>query len=229
MISGSTVTLTLSPAVVNGDTATIAYTVPGMNPVQDVAGNDAASLPDTAVTNNTAPSGGGSLTLLPNGDGAITPSGTIAASGTVSLFDAINDTIAAADDGTTYVKNNNKTSGSYFAQLADTPASFGSMLALSIDIRARTTGIVDDQTTLYAQVFQADGVTPLTNEASIATNPGPGGFTTIAGIPFTGLVAGTKALWDGAQVRLRWAYTAVGTQDTTQIRLTAVEVDGTFY
>ena len=63
---------------------------------------------------------------------------------------------------------------------------------------------------------------------TVATNPGLTAFTTISGVSFTGLVGGTKALWDGAQVRLRWAYTAVGTQDTTQIRLTAVEVDGTF-
>ena len=48
----------------------------------------------------------------------------------------------------TYVKNNNKTSGSYFAQLTNTPANFGQMLTLTLDVRARTTGRVDDNTVL---------------------------------------------------------------------------------
>ena len=226
-VTGSTVVLTISPAAVNGEVITLSYTK-GTNPIEDLAGNDADNLTDAAVTNNTPPPGGGSLTLRPNGDGAITPAGTIAPSGTVTLFDAIDEPVATSDNGTTYVKNNNKTSGSYFAQLTDTPAAFALMQSLTIDVRARTTGAVDDQTTLFAQVFQANGVTPLTNEVSVATNPGPGGFVTISGVTLTGLTGGSKAIWDGAQLRLRWAYTAVGTQDTTQIRVSAVELDGTF-
>ena len=97
------------------------------------------------------------------------------------------------------------------------------MATLRVDVRARTTGAVNSQTTLFAQVFQADGVTPLTSEVSVATNPGPGGFVTISGVSLTGLVGGSQAIWDGAQLRLRWAYTAVGAQDTTQIRVSAVK------
>ncbi len=113
----------------------------------------------------------------------------------MTLFDAIDEPVATSDDGTTYVRNNNKTSGSYFAQLTDTPAAFALMQSLTIDVRARTTGAVDDQTTLFAQVFQANGVTPLTNEVSVATNPGPGGFVTISGVTLTGLTGGSKAIW----------------------------------
>ena len=51
---GSTVVLTLSPAVVNGETITLSYTK-GTNPIEDVAGNDAANLVNSAVTNNTPP------------------------------------------------------------------------------------------------------------------------------------------------------------------------------
>ncbi len=72
-VTGSTVVLTLSPAVVNGETITLSYTT-GTNPIEDVAGNDAANLVNAAVTNNTPGGGGGSLTLLPNGDG-ISPAG----------------------------------------------------------------------------------------------------------------------------------------------------------
>ena len=54
-INGMTVTLTLSGAVTSGDTVTVTYAVPGTNPVQDAAGNDAAALSTRAVTNNTPP------------------------------------------------------------------------------------------------------------------------------------------------------------------------------
>ena len=52
-ISGAAVTLTLASAVTAGETVTVSYTVPGTNPVQDAAGNDAAALTDQAVTNTT--------------------------------------------------------------------------------------------------------------------------------------------------------------------------------
>jgi uncharacterized repeat protein (TIGR02059 family) len=59
-ISGSTVRLTLASAVLNGQTVTVAYTDPSgsndANAVQDSAGNDAATLSATSVTNNVADS-----------------------------------------------------------------------------------------------------------------------------------------------------------------------------
>lgn len=57
-ISGSTVLLTLSPAVLGSSTVTVAYNAPSSsnlttnNAVQDTAGNDALSFSATAVTNN---------------------------------------------------------------------------------------------------------------------------------------------------------------------------------
>ena len=44
-----------------------------------------------------------------------------------------------------------------------------------MDIRVRTTFTgtpTDDQVALFAQVFRSDGVTPLTNEVTVGTNPG---------------------------------------------------------
>ena len=56
-VSGSTVTLTLAAPVANGQPVTVAYTDPtagnDLLAVQDVAGNDAATLATTAVTNTT--------------------------------------------------------------------------------------------------------------------------------------------------------------------------------
>jgi uncharacterized repeat protein (TIGR02059 family) len=55
--NAKTVTLTLASPVANGESVTVAYTDPTVgndaNAIQDVAGNDAASLIATAVTNNT--------------------------------------------------------------------------------------------------------------------------------------------------------------------------------
>ena len=51
-VAGSTVTLTLSPPARPGETVTVSYTA-GANPIEDVQGNDAASLSNEAVTNNT--------------------------------------------------------------------------------------------------------------------------------------------------------------------------------
>ena len=52
-VNGTAVTLILSSAVTDGQAVTVSYTVPGTNPVQDAAGNDAAALADQTVTNNT--------------------------------------------------------------------------------------------------------------------------------------------------------------------------------
>jgi hypothetical protein len=51
---------------------------------------------------------------------------------------------------------------------------------------------------------------------------------TVANVAFGGVVGGDKAQWDGAQVRLRWGYTAVGTADSTQVRLSAVALSADF-
>jgi uncharacterized repeat protein (TIGR02059 family)/uncharacterized delta-60 repeat protein len=55
-INAKTVTLTLTNPVIDGDTVTVAYTDPSAandaNAIQDATGNDAASLPAHAVTNN---------------------------------------------------------------------------------------------------------------------------------------------------------------------------------
>ena len=62
-VSGSAVTLTLASAVASGATVTVGYTVltgTNANPLQDVAGNPAATLTNESVTNNssnTAPTG----------------------------------------------------------------------------------------------------------------------------------------------------------------------------
>ena len=208
-IAGSTVTLTLASAVTAGQAVTVAYTKPATNPIQDAAGNDAVNLAATSVTNNTG-GGGTTFDLRPNGDGTRDPAIKTQSGGTTSLFAAIDEGVATPDDATTYVRNDNGQSGRYFAQLTDTPANFGSMTSLRLDGRVRTVGRVDDNLTLFAQAVRSNG-TALSSEVAVGSaNPGSTGWTTISNVNLTGIVAGTKTDWDGAQLRLRWANIAGG-------------------
>ena len=52
-VAGSAVTLTLATAATAGDTVTLGYTRPAADPLQDLAGNDAAALSSRAVANYT--------------------------------------------------------------------------------------------------------------------------------------------------------------------------------
>ena len=62
-VSGAEVTLMLSAAVRAGDAVTLGYT-PGVDAIQDAAGNDAAGLAGHLVTNNTAAAADAALSML---------------------------------------------------------------------------------------------------------------------------------------------------------------------
>ena len=109
-IAGSEVTLTLAPAVVAGDAVTVSYTVPGSNPVQDAAGNDAGSLSNQAVTNVTPGIvlSESALTVAEGGSGTYTVKLAAAPGGDVTVAitsDNADVTIDDTDGGTTGVQN----------------------------------------------------------------------------------------------------------------------------
>ena len=56
-ISGTTVTVTLTSAVVNGETLKLYYWEPTANPLQDASGNKVANISDQSITNETPPPG----------------------------------------------------------------------------------------------------------------------------------------------------------------------------
>ena len=71
---GAKVLLTLAPAVRAGETVTVSYTVPAMNPLRDEARNPAIAFSDHPVTNEvpaTAPDAPSNLAATP-GDGSVT-------------------------------------------------------------------------------------------------------------------------------------------------------------
>jgi uncharacterized repeat protein (TIGR02059 family) len=96
-VAGSVVTLTLASPVVASDTVTLSYTAPATNPVQDVAGNDAASFSGVAVANQTQPPpGGGTLTFTASHDAQVRSSTPTSNFGTLT-------TIRVGGEGTTTI------------------------------------------------------------------------------------------------------------------------------
>ncbi len=152
--------------------------------------------------------------------------------GTTNLFAAVDESLALTDNDATYVHNNATSAGGQdgfaFFQLTDTPSNFTAMTGVTIDLRARTIARTDDNTTLFAQLFKADEVTPLSAEVQVTLNPGTANWVTISNVALTGIVPGTKADWDGARVKLRWDATVVNTPDNgNRVRVTTLELDAT--
>ena len=229
-VSTNAVILRLLSPVIAGEAVTLSYTMPATGPIQDISGNDAASLTNRTATNTTP--AGTAFDLIPIGDG--TRSGVTANTGaTTNLFTFVDDGIATPDDGGTYLHNGATGGGvaqpgHVFLQLTDMPSNFTAMSSMTIDVRVRTQNRVDDDAALLAQLFKADEVTPLSSEVQVALNPGLANWVTVSGIAFTGLVPGTKADWDGARVKLRWLPTAVGTPDSqNRLRVSAAELHAT--
>jgi len=103
-VSGSTVVLTLSSAVGAGQSVSVAYTDPtgsnDTNALQDAAGNDAATLAATSVTNSVpAPSSGGSPD--PRTTTTTTTSTTVAPTATTTTTTTVAPTTATVRSVTT--------------------------------------------------------------------------------------------------------------------------------
>ena len=97
-VSGAAVTLTVTPGVAHGDTVTVTYTV-GTNPIQDLAGNDAAALSAHAVTNQTPDTTAPTVTLTTPTAGATVTDGllVVAAARDAGGIATVTFTVTASD------------------------------------------------------------------------------------------------------------------------------------
>lgn len=115
------------------------------------------------------------------------------------------------DEGTTspvlsdYIGNATNTAGYVMLGLGN-PAAFAAIYQIRLKYALAGVNFSNDTVRLYAQVFQADELTPLTGEVLVQTR------TTNAGAS-TGTVtlphhdpAATTTEWNGARLRLRWEY-----------------------
>jgi hypothetical protein len=117
-ITGANVKVTFGgAAVISTDTIVLNYTVPGSNPIQDVAGNDAAALTAVTVGNNVA--GGGVTWVDVDFTGAATEASTNKWTGTSGgdayLSQALgNKSLASSADGALRAKRTADTNGCIF-------------------------------------------------------------------------------------------------------------------
>lgn len=148
-------------------------------------------------------------------------------SGETQSWRAVDDDPSAVD-ATDWIANSIGLDASCFMLLSDMPSDFVSMGYLAVDLHAVTFTRVDDTINLYAQVFEADEVTALTDEVLVGTEATFAAATMVT-IGFSGVVGGTKSRWDGARIKLRWDHTTVVTADPLfALRVNAVELNGTY-
>jgi hypothetical protein len=167
---------------------------------------------------------GSSVTLRPNGDGTAT---TMAApTGAATHWDAVDDDPDAHDGDATYTSSGTG-AGSVFLLLTDTPTDFASMKTLTGKVAVRVDGAVSNDTmSLTAQVFAADETTTLSDAVTVADQT-VGATYVVRSLTFTP-TASDKATWDGARLKLSWAYTKAGPADGFTMPVTAVELEGTY-
>ena len=116
-VDGMKVTLTLAMAVTSGQTVTVSYTVPGSNPVQDTAGNDAPALSSQTVTNNAAPT---------------FSSASVDGDTLVITFDATLAAAANLDNSAFTVKKTPSGESEATVSLSGTPAISGATVTLTL-------------------------------------------------------------------------------------------------
>ncbi len=159
----------------------------------------------------------------------VTPDGTItnvvdAGDGATNLYASIDDDPDTPDTGD-YI-NNDGAAGSVFLNLTDMPADFSSMATLDIDFYLNAPAFFSDDTAiLTGQVFQSDETTTLTSQEQLAIQTTTAGFYSVS---FTTVTGSDKTTWDGAVLKLDWAYTQNKGPDGGEIYVAAAELDGTY-
>jgi hypothetical protein len=163
----------------------------------------------TTVAGSSSVSGISGWVLKPTGEHTIT--------NVVNEGDDATNLYASIDDDpslwlstsadTDYINNGSNseaaTQQAFFA-LTDMPPNFAGMDSLIIFFRYRGTNFWGSPTiSVYAQVFQSDESSALTDEELVQQLTGNGAFGT-GSVAFSGVVASNTATWNGARLRLRW-------------------------
>lgn len=142
------------------------------------------------------------MTLVAEGDGTI--SNVVNENdNTTNLWDSVDDTPASPNDADWI--NNTAAAASTFIDLSATLANFESMSTMSVTFRI---GVIDytADISVYAQLFQSDESTSLSDEMLIETVSADAGFANDTEVTFTGVnTSASKAVWDAAKIRIRWA------------------------
>lgn len=184
----------------------------------------AAGLPaETLAASSPAVSSGSTFALTFDADGTV--DGGVSDSDTDSTYyDDCNDT----PDGGSADYISASPSGSAieaWLRLADVPADFGSLNALSIDVDVLASGFEIDTCEIVARIYDSDSggsENALTDAQEIASEADS--TRTQRTVNF-GSLAGTKAQWNGAYCKLSWE---TGGADGGEIRFYGAELNGNY-
>jgi hypothetical protein len=140
--------------------------------------------------------------------------------------EGIDEGIAAADGA--WINNTADTDGFAFYQWNSMPANFGSMDQLYVEVRYKGDGLGDDTHGIRVQMFESDESTPLTDNLTIDADITNSAYENSGPIELQGVVAGTKAKWDGAVVCIYHDNTTVTTPDGGYVSTDTLELTGTY-
>lgn len=140
-------------------------------------------------------------TVAPTDDGTIT-NVVDELDTTIDLYLSVDDDPDTPSDSDWV--NNTSLTGEVFFELTDMPGDFDTADSASLVVRYRGQNWSGSSLTLFARLYQSDESTPLSDEETVATVSTNGSFSNTSTITFSGVVAGSKAIWDGARIRFRW-------------------------
>lgn len=172
--------------------------------------------------------------LYPEGDGTINTAVITRSSGAGTYFSHIDEDPSTGMPDDSYLFNAGATGGDSHFDIGAMPSDFGSMSTLTVDTYTEVVGRVDDNITLRVSVMAADETTRLAGDTSgtqgeaVSGADNPSGYhqTTLT-LTSAGLAA-SKADWDGARLRLNWIYSQSMSKDAYDLRVHAVELNGTY-
>ncbi len=120
------------------------------------------------------------------------------------LWSSIDDPPSSPTDSD-WVNQQVQVASSFF-DLTDMPGDFGNADSATIVVRFRGQNFSGQSRTLFAQIFQSNESTTMSDEITVATVTADGSFDNTVVLTLTGLdTAAAKAVWDAARIRFRWA------------------------
>ena len=164
-------------------------------------------------------------TLRPTADGTIDAEVVHDAGTAAPFYTHIDDDPDSPNTADWIANSQNESAASAFFEVTDMPADFDTMNTLEIKIDFEAVGFADDTAVLYAQMYQSDESTTLSDEMQLATQATATGLITVS---FTNVTAGSKTIWNGARIHFRWTYTKNKGPDNAQLKITATELNGTY-
>lgn len=172
--------------------------------------------------------------IRPDGDGTIATSVITRSSGTNAYYTYINQDPTTGQPDSGYLYNAGAAGGDSHFTLQNMPLDFNRMSTLTVRTYSAAVGRVDDNVELRIGIFDSTetvryaGDSTGTQGALVSGAANPNGlYTTNLTLTTAGQNA-TQADWNNARVRVNWIYSQSMSKDAYDLRLHALELNGTY-